>query len=122
MNRISFLIVSRLISMVAFAWAAFATVAWAAPEWKEVYNPLVVRTVYLQLSEADWDRVRFDQPLEGQTESQERAGAWFNGEGETPIWVEIRRKGQTDPALPTVDDPQKVSLKIDFNALVPGQK
>src|SRR5688572_27307226 len=92
------------------------------PEWKAVYNPFVVRTLHLEVNAADWDRVRRDQPMEGQTEGQERAEAWFHGEGENPIRVEIRRKGQTDPALPSDADPQKVSLKIDFNAVVPGQK
>jgi hypothetical protein len=83
---------------------------------------MVVRTLYLEVDPLDWDRVRFDAPVEGQTESQERATAVFHGEGEPPMQVEIRRKGQTDPALPSDSDPQKLSLKIDINALVPGQE
>jgi hypothetical protein len=42
-------------------------------------------------------------------------------DGETPIQVTVRRKGESDIPLPA-DDPQKVSLKIDINELVPGQK
>ena len=40
----------------------------AAPAWKEVYDPFTVRTLYLEVNEADWDRVRFDKPVEGQTD------------------------------------------------------
>ncbi len=105
-----------------FAAVAGSGTVCGAPEWKEAYDPLIVRTLHLQVEEADWDRVRFDQPVEGQTEGQERAEAWFHGEGESAIRVEIRRKGQTDPALPDEGNPQKVSLKIDMNAIVPGQR
>ena len=35
--------------------------------------------------------------------------------------MEIRRKGASDPALPSETGPQKISLKIDINALIPGQ-
>jgi hypothetical protein len=92
------------------------------PAWKAAYDPLEVKTLHLELTEADWDRVRFDQPMEGETEGIERAPAWFHATGEAPIQVEIRRKGQTDPALPEEGNPQKVSLKIDINALVAGQR
>jgi len=92
-----------------------------AQDWKEVYDPMVVRSLYLQVDPTDWSRVINDQPEEGQTASQERAAAMFNGEGETPILVEIRRKGATDPVL-TSGGLTKVSLKIDINALVPGQR
>ena len=93
----------------------------ADPAWKEVYNPFTVRSLHLQVDPTDWNRVINDQPEEGQTASQERAEAWFNGEGETPILVEIRRKGATDPVL-TSGGLTKASLKIDINALVPGQR
>jgi hypothetical protein len=106
----------------AAAILAVMPVAAAEPEWKAVYRPLEVKTLHLELTEADWDRVRFDQPMEGQTEGIERASASFHVEGEAPIQVEVRRKGQTDPALPDEGNPQKVSLKIDINALVPGQR
>ena len=92
-----------------------------AQDWKEVYDPMVVRSLYLQVDPTDWNRVINDQPVEGQTVSQERASAMFNGEGETPILVEIRRKGPTDPVLSS-GGLTKVSLKIDINALVQGQR
>ncbi|MDA1006253.1 MAG: hypothetical protein O3A87_07195, partial [Verrucomicrobia bacterium] len=96
------------------------TTASAAPAWKEVYAPLTVRTLHLTVDPADWTRVINDQPVEGDTVSQERADAWFNEDGDAPILVEIRRKGATDPVL-TNGAHTKVSLKIDINALVPGQ-
>lgn len=116
MSRLPF--ICRILIIIGF----FPSMAASAPEWKEVFDPLVVRTLHLELDPADWDRVRFDQPVEGETESIERANAWFHGEGESPIQVTIRRKGATDPALPSDGDPQKVSLKIDINELVPGQR
>ena len=65
--------------------ALCAPAAAAPPEWKQVYDPLVVRSLHLQIDRTDWDRVRFDQPVEGQTESIERAPARFHGENETSI-------------------------------------
>ncbi len=58
--------------------AAFACDA-RAQDWKEVYDPMVVRSLYLQVDPTDWSRVINDQPQEGQTESRERADAMFNG-------------------------------------------
>lgn len=112
----------RISSLSLMAWIAVLFTSTAAPAWKEAYDPFTVRTLYLEINPQDWDRVRFDQPVEGQTESLERATALFHAEGEAPIQVEVRRKGETDPALPSESDPQKVSLKIDINALVPGQE
>jgi hypothetical protein len=82
---------------------------------------MTVRSLYLTVDPADWTRIINDVPEEGQTTSQERASAMFNGEGESPIQVVIRRKGPTDPVL-TNGGLTKVSLKIDINALVPGQR
>lgn len=95
--------------------------AFAADEWKAVFNPYEVRTLRLELSPADWDRVRHDQPSQQEGWIPQLAEARMWGEGETPIRVQIRRKGESDIPLPE-GDPQKVSLKIDINALVDGQK
>jgi hypothetical protein len=87
-----------------------------------VFDPFTVRTLYLELDPSDWDRVRTDVPVEGDAAGQERAPAYFHGEGESAILVSVRRKGPTDPALPSEGNPQKVSLKIDINEYVPGQR
>lgn len=89
-----------------------------AQNWKDVYNPMEVRSLYLQVDPTDWTRVINDQPEEGNTAAQERANAWFNETGEDPILVEIRRKGATDPVL-TSGGLTKVSLKIDINGATP---
>lgn len=115
------------------AWMACAFSITAAPQWKEFYDPMTVRSLHLAVDPADWTRVINDQPAEGETLSQERATAWFSDQpitvaytaGVTPapgsLLVEIRRKGATDPVL-TSGGLTKASLKIDFNELVAGQK
>jgi hypothetical protein len=92
-----------------------------AQEWKAVYDPYQVVTLHLQVSSNDWERVRWDQPSQNESWVPELAEAQMWAAGEPPITVQIRRKGESDTPLPE-GDPQKVSLKIDINALVPGQK
>jgi hypothetical protein len=92
-----------------------------AQDWKAVFNPYQVITLHLQVSSNDWERIRFDQPSQSESWVPELAEAQMWAEGETPITVQIRRKGESDTPLPE-GDPQKVSLKIDVNALVPGQQ
>jgi hypothetical protein len=90
-----------------------------AQEWKEVLSPTTVTALYITMDPADWDTIRNEQPVEGAPELLTRAPAWMNAPDETPIQVTIRRKGPTDPTLGNND---KVSLKIDINELVPGQR
>jgi hypothetical protein len=92
-----------------------------AEDWQEVFDPFQVRTLRLEMDPADWDRVRFDQPSQSESWVPEVAEALFWSDGESPIRVTVRRKGESDIPLPK-DDPQKVSLKIDINELVSGQK
>src|SRR5829696_1483560 len=94
----------------------------AAQEWKEVFNPYQIITLHLQLDSNDWDRVRHDQPSQNEGWIPELAQAQMWATGEAPITVQIRRKGESDIPLPSAADPQKCSLKIDINALAPGQK
>jgi len=96
--------------------------AGAVPAWRAMFDPFQVPVVYLELNPADWDRVRFDQPSQSADWVPEVAEAWMHGEGEVPIRVSLRRKGESDPPLPDATDPRKVSLKIDVNAVVPGQR
>lgn len=83
------------------------------------YRPL---TLHLQMDVEDWDRVRFDQPQQSESWVPEVAQAWMWGEGEEPIRVAVRRKGESDIPLPSEEDPRKVSLKIDVNQYVSGQQ
>ena len=108
----------RLRGVLCLAVAALATLA-GAQEWRDVLSRTTVTTLYISMDEADWNTIRNEQPVEGDTESLTRAPAWMHATNETPIQVTIRRKGPTDP---TLGGNQKVSLKIDINELVPGQK
>ena len=101
-------------------WALFSGTL--ASEWRDVFNPFQVLTLHLEMDPADWDRVRFDQPSQSEGWIPQVAEAWFHADGETPIRVTVRRKGESDEALPSDGDPQKVSLKIDINDPLPGQK
>ncbi|MBN1669767.1 MAG: lamin tail domain-containing protein [Kiritimatiellae bacterium] len=98
-----------------------AAVCADADGWRSVFDPYAVITIYLTMDGNDWDRIRHDQPLEDDSWVPEVAPAQFHAEGETNITVSVRRKGETDPPLPSSGNPQKVSLKIDFNEYVPGQ-
>jgi hypothetical protein len=93
-----------------------------ADGWPEIFDPYSVRTLHLGIETQDWDRVRFDQPSQSEDWVPEVAEAWLWGEGETPIRVIVRRKGESDIPLPSSEDPRKVSLKIDINELVPSQR
>jgi spore coat protein CotH len=108
-------------SCVFFSLALVCGNSLVAQEWKTVFNPYQVITLHLQLSSNDWERVRHDQPSQNESWVPELAEALMWADGETPSTVQIRRKGESDIPLPP-GDPQKVSLKIDVNALVPGQK
>jgi hypothetical protein len=90
-------------------------------EWQGVFDPFHVLTLHLEMDPNDWDRVRFDQPSQSETWVPEVAEASLWTESECPIRVTVRRKGESDIPLPE-GDPQKVSLKIDINEVVSGQK
>jgi hypothetical protein len=111
--------VRRLISAAAVALLALTSVsalprgADAATEnWPQVFDPTVLRTLNLQMTTQDWDFIRKDL-----TETY-RPG-WLNADGESPIYVAIRRKSSRP--LPSESNPIKVGLKVDINEYVDGQ-
>ena len=83
-------------------------------DWPAVFDPLQLLTVNLQMDPTDWNTIRHDSTLLIQVP------AMFWQDGDQPISVLVRRKPGL--ALPSEADPQKVSLKIDINDLVTGQK
>jgi len=85
----------------------------SAQSWPEVFDPLVVRTLHLDIDPADWDTIRHDLTNEIEVP------AWFSADGELPILVSVRRKSSR--ALPSEANPLKVSLKVDINEYVDGQ-
>lgn len=83
-------------------------------DWPAVFDPLQLLTVNLQMNPTDWNTIRNDSTLLIQVP----ALLWQDGD--QPISVLVRRK--SGDGLPSEADPQKVSLKIDINDLVTGQK
>ena len=83
------------------------------PEWQAVFNPFQLLSLHLELSDADWDTIRFD------TTNEIEVPAQFWADGEAPILVSVRRKSSR--ALPSEADPRKIGLKVDINELVDGQ-
>jgi hypothetical protein len=81
--------------------------------WPEIFDPLVLRTIHLQMSDADWQTIQNDESLSIWVPTL----LWL--EGEAPILVAIRRKS----AEPLVNAPgfRKVSYRLDINELVSGQ-
>jgi hypothetical protein len=91
-----------------FAAVAFSTSRLGADGWQELYNPFRVQTIYLQMESSGWGAVVSDTDFD----DPQNAQLW--ADGESPVAVTVKRK--SDPAVG-----QKVSVKIDINARVPGQ-
>jgi hypothetical protein len=78
-------------------------------DWPDLYDPLRVRTLHLQMEPgSSWGAVVSDSDFN----NPQNALLWTDAEA--PIAVTVKRK--SDPAIG-----QKVSVKIDINARVPGQ-
>jgi hypothetical protein len=80
----------------------------AADKWPDVFNPLQVLNLHLQMDAGDWSAVQNDASFMDERPAQ------FWADGETPIAVTVKRK--SDPPIGP-----KVSIKIDINEVVPGQ-
>ena len=84
-----------------------------AQNWPDIFNPLELVALNLEMDNSDWQTIQHDETLSIEVP------AMFWMDGEEPILVAVRRKS-ADPiqnGTPFV----KVSLKIDVNELVPGQ-
>lgn len=97
------------------AWWAVLLGAGAAhgQDWPEIFDPLVLRTLNLEMSDGDWQTIQHDETFEIEVPAM----LWLDGE--EPILVAIRRKS-ADP-LTAAPGYVKVSYKIDVNELVSGQ-
>lgn len=100
-------------ALVAVSMALALAGAPQAQGWPEIFDPLQLRTLNLQMSAQDWQTIQSDESFEIEVPTL----LWLDGE--EPILVSIRRKS-ADPltAAPGFD---KVSYKIDINELVSGQ-
>ena len=101
------------LSLIILTFAALFPRAVSAQGWPEIFDPFQLRTINLTISTGDWNTIRFDQTFAIEVPAQLALGA------ESPIWVAVRRK--SGDGLPSEADPQKISLKIDINEIVPGQ-
>ena len=83
-----------------------------AQDWPDIFNPLELVALNLDMDPGDWNTIQNDESFEIEVP------AMFWMDGEKPILVAVRRKS-ADPlgGGPFI----KVSLKIDINELVPGQ-
>ncbi len=94
---------------VLIAFASIPFVQGAQDDWQDLYDPFRIRTIHLQMeSGSSWGSVVSDSDFNNPQ------NALLSTDDETPIPVTVKRK--SDPAVG-----QKVSVKIDINARVPGQ-
>ena len=103
------------------AWFAGMIILLSAPQqasaqngWPEVFDPLRLLTLNLEMDAGDWNTIQHDDSFSIQVP------AFFWADAEEPLLVTVRRK--SSDALNNGGGFRKVSLKIDVNALVNGQK
>src|SRR5688572_23751794 len=84
-----------------------------AQEWPEIFDPLVLHTLHLEIANADWQTIQNDETFDIEVP------AMLSLDGEPPIQVAIRRKSAD--ALDNAPGYSKVSYKIDINEYVSGQ-
>lgn len=87
--------------------------------WPGVFDPFEVVTLNFELDPEIWEAIKHDTNFYDK-ELNIRVPVLMWADGEEPITVEMRRK--SDPALPSEENPEKVSLKIDINEYVSGQE
>jgi hypothetical protein len=81
--------------------------------WPDVFDPLQLRILHLEMAPGDWATIQNDETL------SVAVPAYFHEEGDAPILVSVRRKS-ADP-LDEAPGFTKVSLKIDINDFIQGQ-
>ncbi|MCK4413097.1 MAG: CotH kinase family protein [Candidatus Eisenbacteria sp.] len=84
-----------------------------AQGWPEIFDPLQVLTLNLEMNPLDWATIQNDETFDIEVPAN------FWADGEEPILVSVRRKS-ADP-LTEAEGFLKVSLKIDINEYVSGQ-
>lgn len=87
------------------------------PDWPGIFEPTQLLTLNVEtVNPADWDVIRYDMTFDIEVP----ALFWADGEETNKLYVSVRRK--SCDALPNETDPFKISLKIDINQYVSGQK
>ncbi|MFC1888227.1 CotH kinase family protein [Thermodesulfobacteriota bacterium] len=101
-----------VIVILLFAIRPLAPTPAQAQDWPAVFDPFQVLTLNLDLEPADWQTVLNDETYDIEVP------AMFWADGEDPLLVSVRRKS----ADPIGENPHKISLKIDVNEYITGQK
>ncbi|MHC4285324.1 MAG: CotH kinase family protein [Planctomycetota bacterium] len=87
------------------------------PDWPGIFEPNQLLTLNIQtVNPSDWDVIRYDMTFDIEVP----ALFWADGEEANKLYVSVRRKSCN--ALPSEADPCKISLKVDINEYVSGQK
>jgi hypothetical protein len=81
-----------------------------AQEWPQIFDPLVLHTIHLEIADADWQTIQNDETFDIEVP------AMLSLDGEPPILVAIRRKSAD--ALVNAPGYAKVAYRIDINELV----
>ncbi|MHC4824852.1 MAG: CotH kinase family protein [Planctomycetota bacterium] len=116
---------SRLLTAILFSWflcnqVLTAQIQVTQPErkaaagWPQIFDDRSILHLNLSMTPADWDMVQND------TSYTIEVPAWFWMGNEAPILVSVRHK--SSDALTSAPGFQKVSLKIDINEYVAGQR
>ncbi|MBW8041521.1 MAG: hypothetical protein FVQ85_16205 [Planctomycetes bacterium] len=87
------------------------------PDWPGIFEPTQLLTLNIQtVNPSDWDVIRYDMTFNIEVP----ALFWADGEEDNKLYVSVRRK--SGDALPSETDPYKISLKVDINEYITGQK
>ena len=114
-RKVGAAVIAALVILSAISGAAIVfTGAAHAQEWPAVYDPFQILTLNLELNPVDWQTVLNDETYDIEVP------VWFWTGSEEPIYVSVRRKSG-DP-ISTGGGAPKVSLKIDINEYIEGQK
>jgi hypothetical protein len=100
----------------AFILSAFCIVQVHASGWPEVFEPNVLRTLYLEMDPGDWQIVENDLTFE----IERPALFWASGEEENKMTVAVRRKSAVPIEPAYGEGGPKISLKIDINQYDPN--
>src|SRR5688572_33444457 len=103
---------NRLAPCLAILGCIVASSGAHAQNWPAIYDPLVLRTLNLQMSHEDWQTIQHDETFDVWVPTM----LWLDGE--EPILVAIRRKSAD--ALTNAPGYWKVSYKIDINEYASG--
>jgi len=119
-GKMKHLLTIAIVAIVTVALNTILCTSWTQaqiPDWPGIFEPTHLLTLNIQMvNPADWNVIRYDMTFDIEVP----ALFWADGEECNKLYVSVRRK--SGDALPSETDPFKISLKIDINEYVSGQK